>query len=160
MTCPLGSLPDRGRGPPRSGGRTTRGRRCLPPAVRRPDPSCPPGTSCPRPRSVASNGLRRSPAFGGPRRRFLPSLRTTHSSGTSVRPARLAPRGFGDLDRIVDDRPDVGFRPHVRGRETERAVHEHPHADAAVLADVERVEDPVLQDEVLLLLVFVPRLCV
>src|SRR2546428_9628066 len=35
-------------------------------------------------------------------------------------------------------------------------MDEDPHAHAAILAGVERVEDSVLQDEVLLLLVFVP----
>src|SRR2546425_2002774 len=68
---------------------------------------------------------------------------------------RLAPRRLGDLDCIIHDRSHIGLRPHVRGREPEGAVHEDPYTDPPVLADVERVENSVLQDEVLLLLMLV-----
>jgi hypothetical protein len=83
--------------------------------------------------------------------------RPVHGDRVLVREGdlRLASRGLGDLDRVVYDGANVGLRTQVRGREPEGPVDEDPHAHAAVLADVERVEDPVLQDEVLLLLVFV-----
>src|SRR5438093_273273 len=56
---------------------------------------------------------------------------------------RLAPRGLGDLDGVVHDGTHIGLRPQVRGREPEGPIDEDPHAHAAILADVESVEDSV-----------------
>jgi len=74
------------------------------------------------------------------------------------RDRRLARRGLRDLDRVVDRRADLRLREGVRRSEPEAALHEDPHADPLVLADVQGVEDPVLQDELLLHLMLVPRL--
>src|SRR2546429_1453538 len=65
------------------------------------------------------------------------------------RDLRLPTRSFRDLHRVVHDRAHVRLRAAVRGPESEPAVDEDAHPDPAVLAHVECVEDPVLQDEVL-----------
>src|SRR5207253_11519229 len=74
------------------------------------------------------------------------------------RDLRLPTRSFRDLHGVVHDRAHVRLRAGVRGRKSEGAVDEDAYPDPAVVAHVERVEDPVLQDEILLLLLLVTSL--